>query len=75
MPAASCCLLSATEYFVLQQAPRRRVSNRQRTSHFMGVGSSNRKNQWQARILVAGKVCLTPLIPAMQPAEHASMLK
>ena len=23
----------------------------------MGVGSSNRKNQWQARILVHGKAC------------------
>ncbi len=40
----------------LQQAPRRRFTSRQRTSRFMGVGSSNRKNQWQARILVHGKV-------------------
>lgn len=39
-----------------QQAPRRRFTTRQRTSRFMGVGSSNRKNQWQARILVHGKV-------------------
>lgn len=38
------------------QVPRRRFSSRQRTSRFMGVGSSNRKNQWQARILVHGKV-------------------
>ena len=38
-----------------RQVPRRRVSSRQRTSRFMGVGSSNRKNQWQARILVHGK--------------------
>ena len=38
------------------QAPRRRFSSRQRTSRYMGVGSSNRKNQWQARILVYGKV-------------------
>ena len=38
------------------QAPRRRFTSRQRTSRFMGVGSSNRKNQWQARILVHGKV-------------------
>lgn len=37
-------------------APRRRFSGRQRTSRYMGVGSSNRKNQWQARILVHGKV-------------------
>jgi len=36
--------------------PRRRFSSRQRTSRYMGVGSSNRKNQWQARILVHGKV-------------------
>ena len=27
-----------------------------RTSQFLGVGSSHRKNQWQARILVDGKV-------------------
>ena len=39
------------------KVPRRRFSSRQRTSRFMGVGSSNRKNQWQARILVHGKVC------------------
>lgn len=32
------------------------ANHRQRTSCFMGVGSSNRKNQWQARILVHGKV-------------------
>ncbi len=38
------------------QVPRRRFSSRQRTSRYMGVGSSNRKNQWQARILVHGKV-------------------
>ncbi|KAK9830953.1 hypothetical protein WJX81_001976 [Elliptochloris bilobata] len=38
------------------KVPRRRISSRQRTSKFMGVGSSNRKNQWQARILVHGKV-------------------
>ncbi|KAK9866688.1 hypothetical protein WJX84_001715 [Apatococcus fuscideae] len=38
------------------KAPRRRFSSRQRTSRYMGVGSSNRKNQWQARILVYGKV-------------------
>ncbi|KDD72107.1 hypothetical protein H632_c3857p0, partial [Helicosporidium sp. ATCC 50920] len=40
----------------LRVAPRRRFSSRARTSRFMGVGSSNRKNQWQARILVHGKV-------------------
>jgi len=40
------------------KVPRRRFSSRQRTSRFMGVGSSNRKNQWQARILVHGKVRL-----------------
>lgn len=40
----------------IKQAPRRRFTSRQRTSRFMGVGSSNRKNQWQARILVHGKV-------------------
>ena len=40
----------------IKQAPRRRFVSRQRTSQFMGVGSSNRKNQWQARILVHGKV-------------------
>ncbi|KAK9816835.1 hypothetical protein WJX72_005692 [[Myrmecia] bisecta] len=38
------------------KVPRRRFTSRQRTSKFMGVGSSNRKNQWQARILVHGKV-------------------
>ncbi|KAL0041660.1 hypothetical protein WJX79_011108 [Trebouxia sp. C0005] len=38
------------------KVPRRRFSSRQRTSRYMGVGSSNRKNQWQARILVHGKV-------------------
>ena len=51
----------------VRQVPRRRVSSRQRTSRFMGVGSSNRKNQWQARILVHGKArrprpcCQAPL--------------
>lgn len=40
----------------IKQAPRRRFTSRQRTSRYMGVGSSNRKNQWQARILVHGKV-------------------
>lgn len=40
----------------IKQAPRRRFISRLRTSQFMGVGSSNRKNQWQARILVHGKV-------------------
>jgi hypothetical protein len=40
----------------IRQAPRRRFTSRQRTSRFVGVGSSNRKNQWQARILVHGKV-------------------
>jgi prepilin-type N-terminal cleavage/methylation domain-containing protein len=38
------------------RAPRRRFCSRARTSRFMGVGSSNRRNQWQARILVHGKV-------------------
>ena len=42
------------------KVPRRRFSSRQRTSRFMGVGSSNRKNQWQARILVHGKVGHAP---------------
>ena len=37
------------------KVPRRRFTSRQRTSRFMGVGSSNRRNQWQARILVHGK--------------------
>ena len=46
------------------KVPRRRFSSRQRTSRFMGVGSSNRKNQWQARILVHGKV---RALPAPQP--------
>lgn len=36
--------------------PRRRLTNRRRTSKYLGVGSSNRKNQWQARILYHGKV-------------------
>lgn len=38
------------------QVPRRRMMGRQRTSQYMGVGSSNRKGVWQARILVHGKV-------------------
>ena len=38
------------------KVPRRKYTSRQRTSKYMGVGSSNRKNQWQARILVHGKV-------------------
>lgn len=36
--------------------PRRRLTSRRRTSRFLGVGSSNRKNQWQARILYHGRV-------------------
>ena len=43
-------------HWSMRQVPRRRFSSRQRTSRYMGVGSSNRKNQWQARILVHGKV-------------------
>ena len=62
---AMCCTSyqQSTEYSrpncqfeVIIQVPRRRFSSRQRTSRYMGVGSSNRKNQWQARILVHGKV-------------------
>lgn len=70
-----CCseTWAATSFALLivrpcvRQVPRRRVSSRQRTSRFMGVGSSNRKNQWQARILVHGKArrpwpcCQAPL--------------
>ena len=52
--AADVCGLVVLQWPV--QAPRRRFSSRQRTSRYMGVGSSNRKNQWQARILVYGKV-------------------
>jgi hypothetical protein len=40
----------------LLQMPRRRLTSRRRTSKYLGVGSSNRKNQWQARILYHGKV-------------------
>ena len=59
------------------KVPRRRFSSRQRTSRFMGVGSSNRKNQWQARILVHGKVHslarTTTLLIAEILSEHASL--
>lgn len=50
------CLAQSSVSPCLQQVPRRRFTCRQRTSRFMGVGSSNRNNQWQARILVHGKV-------------------
>jgi hypothetical protein len=39
----------------IKQAPRRRFTSRQRTSRFMGVGSSNRKNQWQVRGAAGGR--------------------
>ena len=52
----SGCLAQSSVSLCLQQVPRRRFTCRQRTSRFMGVGSSNRNNQWQARILVHGKV-------------------
>lgn len=35
--------------------PRRRLTNRRRTSRYLGVGSSNRKNQWQVRDCKAGE--------------------
>ncbi len=35
--------------------PRRRPSHPKRTSKFLGVGSNNRKNLWQARIMYLGK--------------------
>ncbi|KAK9829864.1 hypothetical protein WJX72_008334 [[Myrmecia] bisecta] len=38
------------------KVPSRGFISRQRTSKFMGVGSSKRKNQWRARILVHGKL-------------------
>lgn len=38
------------------QTPRRRSSNKQRSSKYVGVGATNRKNQWQARIVVGGKI-------------------
>lgn len=57
--------------------PRRRFTSRRRTSKYLGVGSSNRKNQWQARILYHGKVgdysianC-QPTISALQPSALA----
>lgn len=58
------------------KVPRRRFSSRQRTSRFMGVGSSNRKNQWQARILVHGKVCLFASLLCSLPflSHHAPIL-
>ncbi len=51
------------------KVPRRRFSSRQRTSRFMGVGSSNRKNQWQARILVHGKVHISAQTTTLPTAE------
>ena len=50
------CSRPNCQFHLVLQVPRRRFSSRQRTSRYMGVGSSNRKNQWQARILVHGKV-------------------
>lgn len=41
----------------IKQAPRRRFTSRQRTSRFMGVGSSNRKNQWQVGVGCVGGAC------------------
>mmetsp|Transcript_39760 Transcript_39760/g.71370 ORF Transcript_39760/g.71370 Transcript_39760/m.71370 type:complete len:956 (-) Transcript_39760:110-2977(-) len=38
------------------RTPRTMAQNKRRTSKFLGVGSSFRKNQWQARILIKGKV-------------------
>ena len=54
--------------------PRRRVSSRQRTSRYMGVGSSNRKNQWQARILVHGKACRPACLRLPVPDPCKSLL-
>jgi hypothetical protein len=69
------------------QAPRRRFTSRQRTSRFMGVGSSNRKNQWQARYGRRGEGPPVPVRrlgttsrrrtsgwPAHEPASAASPL-
>uniref|UniRef100_A0A061RJJ8 Ethylene-responsive transcription factor rap2-7-like n=2 Tax=Tetraselmis sp. GSL018 TaxID=582737 RepID=A0A061RJJ8_9CHLO len=36
--------------------PKSTTSTRKRTSKYLGVGATNRKNRWQARILVKGKV-------------------
>jgi hypothetical protein len=59
----------------LLQIPRRRLIHRRRDSRYMGVGSSNRKNQWQARILYHGKVThlgelMNPAAPAAWPPDN-----
>ena len=51
-----------------QQAPRRRFTSRQRTSRFMGVGSSNRKNQWQVGAAAAGAAKLA--LPCRKRMPH-----
>eukprot|EP00803_Ostreobium_quekettii_P008485 evm.model.scf_346.5 EVM.evm.TU.scf_346.5 scf_346:61221-74038(-) len=50
--------------------PRRRLSSRRRTSKYLGVGSSNRKNQWQARILYHGKVTHLGYYPTEEMAAR-----
>jgi hypothetical protein len=45
------------------RGPRRRLTNRNRTSQYHGVGKSNRKGQWQARILIDKKVRADGTLP------------
>lgn len=59
--AVCCCILVTTHitrsHTQVQQQQRRMLHLKPRTSKFFGVGATNRKNQWQARIIVDQKVC------------------
>jgi hypothetical protein len=53
------------------QVPRRRPNHPKRTSNYLGVGSNNRKDQWQARIMYLGKATHLGYYPSEQDAARA----
>ena len=55
---------------VLQAGSRKRFSLRGRTSKYLGVGASNRKSQWQARVLSQEKEMTHVLVHACLSMSH-----
>eukprot|EP00884_Botryococcus_braunii_P012054 jgi/Botrbrau1/2084/Bobra.0047s0045.1 len=52
------------------RGPRRRTNSRTRTSRYVGVGKSNRKNQWQARLIIDKKVTHLGYYPKEEEAAR-----
>lgn len=56
---------------IKRSAPRRRHAGKQRTSRFQGVSACARRNQWQARIAVEGKITHLGYFGAEEEAARA----